>query len=169
VELFNLIFNSGVAQFLIFWAKIVSPIVFLFLLGVIIYCLVKSIYFNETVWRNVTEFLSRKSYGSGKAEKRWQTIAKRLENPNMAEWKLAVIEAENLADEVLGRMGYAGASFGERLKKVDASQLQSLDDLTAAHQTRNNIVHDPDYRLEIEEATRTLNSYERALRELDAI
>lgn len=80
-----------------------------------------------------------------------------------------MIEAESLTDEALIRMGFGGESFGERLKKITPEQLSCLDELLEAHQIRNNIVHDPDYRIDIETASKTIRSYETALRELEAL
>ena len=120
-------------------------------------------------WIDFLEFIKIKGHDTGKLEKRWQYTIKRLESPNMADWKLAVIEAEALTEEVLARMGFGGASFGERLKKMRPEQLPSLENLTNAHQVRNNIVHDADYRIDINEASKVIAIYEKALQELDAL
>ncbi|MBI4358976.1 MAG: hypothetical protein HY577_00065 [Candidatus Nealsonbacteria bacterium] len=169
MELINFIFESSTVQFLIFLAKVVGPIVFLFFLGVNILSLKKSTFIQMGFWQDMIELKNQKAYGAGKVEKKWLGITKRLEAPNAADWKLAVIEAETLTEEILTRMGFGGETFGDRLKKISPSQLPSLNDLIQAHQVRQNIVHDPDYRLDFEEASRTLGVYERSLRELDAL
>ncbi len=169
MELINLSLNSPTTQFLIFWVKVFSPIVFLFFLGVIIFSLKKSSFIRMGFWQDFVELMNQKAYGVGKVEKKWLVITKRLETPNAADWKLAVIEAESLIEEILARMGFSGESFGDRLKKMDKSQLPSLNDLTQAHQIRQNIIHDPDYRLEIDQVVKTIAIYERALKELDAL
>ncbi|MBU4350895.1 hypothetical protein L6250_03635 [Candidatus Parcubacteria bacterium] len=122
-----------------------------------------------SIWIDFLEFIKVRGHDTGKLEKRWQYTIKRLESPNVADWKLAVIEAEALTEEVLARMGFGGESFGERLKKMKPEQLPSLVNLTNAHQVRNNIVHDPDYRLDINEASKIIAVYEKALQELDAL
>jgi len=169
MELVDFILASPLIQFVILVMKIVSPLVFLFFLGVILFCLKNSTFVRLAFWQNFIELQSQKAYGMGKVEKKWLAITKRLESQNSADWKLAIIEAESLTEEVLARMGFGGASFGERLQKVNREQLPSLDDLTEAHQVRNNIIHDPDYRLDLDPAVRTVNVYERSLRELSVL
>lgn len=169
MELINLILNLSTVQFLIFLTKILGPIVFLFFLGIIILSLKKSTFIQMGFWQDLVELKNQKAYGAGKVEKKWLVIAKRLETPNAADWKLGIIEAENLIEEILTRMGFAGETFGDRLKKLDKSQLPSLDDLIQAHQVRQNIIHDPDYHLDFEQTARAISIYERALRELDAL
>lgn len=61
------------------------------------------------------------------------------DNPN--DWKLAIIEADIILDELLKEAGYAGVSLGERLRSISTTQLQSLDDAWQAHKVRNQIAH----------------------------
>lgn len=169
MELLDFVLSSPLIQFVILLIKILSPIVFLFFLGVILFCLKKSPFIRLAFWQNFVELRSQKAYGMGKVEKKWLAVSKRLESSNSADWKLAVIESESLTEEVLARMGFGGSSFGERLKKMNKDQLPSLEDLGQAHQIRNNIIHDPDYHLDLDQAVKTVNVYERSLRELSAL
>ncbi len=87
------------------------------------------------------------------------------DNPN--DWKLAIIEADIILDDVLKRQGYAGATLGERLKSISPSALQSLDDAWQAHKVRNNIAHaGADFVLTHKIARETVQQYERVLTEL---
>jgi len=169
MELLAPILNSPILQFIIALSQTLGPFLFLFFLGVIILCLAKNDFIKMSIWIDALEFIKVKGYDTGKLEKRWQHTIRRLESPNMADWKLAVIEAEALTEEVLARMGFGGESFGERLKKMRPDQLPNLDNLTNAHQIRNNIVHDPDYRIDIGEASKTIAVYEKSLQELDVL
>src|SRR3989344_2939894 len=47
----------------------------------------------------------------------WRGVVMRLSHQDEAQWKLAVIEADNLFDHVLKLLGYEGESLGERLQK----------------------------------------------------
>jgi len=47
--------------------------------------------------------------------------------------------------------------------------LPNLEEARAAHQTRNNIVHDPNYRLSLDEARKILAVYEKSLIDLQAL
>jgi hypothetical protein len=46
--------------------------------------------------------------------------------------------------------------------------LSNIDGIKAAHQTRNNIIHDPDYKLTPEETKKVLDIFEQAFRDLEA-
>ncbi len=74
-----------------------------------------------------------------------------------------------MLDDILKRMGYGGESLGERLEKITVASLPNLDEVKVAHKTRNNIVHDPDYRLSLDEARKTLEIYEKTLTDLQAL
>jgi hypothetical protein len=54
------------------------------------------------------------------------------------------------------------------LQKVTAGTLPNVEEVWEAHKIRNNIVHDPDYRLSLDEAKRALEIYEKALTDLQA-
>ena len=86
-----------------------------------------------------------------------------------SEYKLAIIEADSILDEILKRMGYMGDSLGERLEKLTSASLPSLDEVKDAHKVRNNIVHDPDYKMTLDEARITIASFEKALVDLQAL
>ncbi|PIR71619.1 MAG: hypothetical protein COU43_01525, partial [Candidatus Nealsonbacteria bacterium CG10_big_fil_rev_8_21_14_0_10_37_25] len=94
---------------------------------------------------------------------------RRLETEMESEWKLAVIEADKIMDDILNRMGFGGKSLGERLGKLTAVSLPNIEEVKEAHKIRNNIIHDPTYRLSLEEAKRVIAIYEKALTDLQAL
>jgi uncharacterized membrane protein len=87
------------------------------------------------------------------------------DNPN--DWKLALIEADIILDEILKQQGYAGASLGERLRSISPSSLASLDDAWQAHKLRNQIAHGGvDFVLTQKLAKETINRYLRVFADL---
>jgi hypothetical protein len=86
-----------------------------------------------------------------------------------ADWRLAVIEADSLVDDILKRIGFPGESMAERLAQIPASQLLSLSDLKEAHRIRNNVTHTPGFKISKSEAERVVRKYERVLKELEVI
>jgi hypothetical protein len=101
--------------------------------------------------------------------KKWSKIEKRLKSDQEAELKLAVIEADKFLDDILKRIGYFGKDMGERLRKINSSQIANIDDIWQAHKVRNNIVHDVDYKLTEFGAERAVRTYKEALEELEAL
>lgn len=95
----------------------------------------------------------------------WGHLAMRLNYQDEAQWKLAVIESDNFFDYVLKYFHYDGESLAERLQKVPAGVLSNIDDIWRAHRVRNNLVHDPNYRISYKQAEFVMNAYARALKD----
>jgi hypothetical protein len=101
---------------------------------------------------------------------RWDEIQRRSDSENPADWKMAIIEADALIDEIFQNIGYKGENLGERLKSVEPSDFDNLQNIWEAHKIRNRIVHEGDkFALKKEEAKDTLEKYKKALKELKYI
>ncbi|OGN09142.1 MAG: hypothetical protein A2998_00975 [Candidatus Staskawiczbacteria bacterium RIFCSPLOWO2_01_FULL_37_25b] len=105
----------------------------------------------------------------GALNSKWEEIVRHSESTREAEWKLAIIEADTLVDDILKSANYPGDTMGERLTNIERGQLLSLDGLWEAHKIRNKLAHDVDYFLRYAEARRAITLYEAALKELDAL
>lgn len=102
-----------------------------------------------------------------KLRERWENIRGRLESTNVSQYKVAVLEADALADEILDGIGYAGATMTEKLQSVLGGQLETKELLAEAHEVRNQIIHDPHYVLTREDATRYLELFEKFFDEVE--
>lgn len=118
---------------------------------------------------DLTEFLTYRAYGTGSLSNRWKNILSRLETANEEEYKLAVIEADNMLDATLKRIGFAGETLADRLEKVNVAIVPNLPEVREANRIRNNIVHDPSYRITLSEARRVIESYQATFQNLDLI
>lgn len=117
-------------------------------------------------WLRERAFASEFAYGKGANEK-WDAIMKRVKRGDEANLKLAVIEADNLIDDILKRMGLPGIDMGERLKQIQAQEIASVNKIWETHEVRNKIVHEPDFYLTQEEAEQAVRNIEEALKELE--
>ena len=100
-------------------------------------------------------------------EIQWQIVLNHVNSGNPAEWKLAILEADNILDEILEDKGYQGESLGEKLKSVDPGDLQSYSDAWEAHKVRNKVAHEGSEMDFSEKIARdTINRYEKVFREL---
>ncbi len=138
-------------------------------LGIIVFILLTSHYLQWLFIQDMWEFITYRPFGAKRITRRWRKILKRLETETESEYKLAVIEADDLLDSSLKRMGYAGQNLEERLDKLTSATLPNIEAVKKAHQTRNDIVHDPDYRLSLEEVKKTLDIYDQAFRSLQIL
>lgn len=106
-------------------------------------------------------------YRGVKKNDRMKDILMHIDSLNPNDWKLAIIEADIILDDLLKQQGYAGMSLGERLKSISPTQLNSLNDAWEAHKVRNRIAHDgADFVLTKNLADETINRYQRVFREL---
>ncbi len=136
-------------------------------LGSIIFLLLKNTWLKRRFLEDLIEITTYRPFGVKKTFKQWAKISKRLEAKKEAEYKLAIIEADSLLNDILEKMGYKGEMIGERLKQLDSTALPNVEELWQAHKTRNNVVHDPDYHLTFDQAKKTVAIYEKALRDLE--
>ncbi len=149
--------------------KVFFIILSLFLIGFIIFVLVKTTWLKRLVIWDLHEFLTHRPFESRKTDKEWQKIKAKLAAEMESEWKLAVIEADKMVDSVLSQIGFKGANLSERLKEITAAYLPSIEEVKEAYKIRSNIIHDPTYKLSLEEAKKVLAIYEKALVDLHVL
>jgi hypothetical protein len=118
---------------------------------------------------DTTEFFTYRAYGTGTLGNRWKRVLSRLETASEEEYKLSVIEADTMLDESLKRIGFAGETLADRLNKVTVAIVPNLPEVREANRIRNNIVHDPSYRLTLAEARRIIEIYQATFQNLDLI
>src|SRR4030043_615089 len=161
--------NTPLFHSVIFVVRIIFIVASVGFLGFIIWALVKTLYLKRLFFYDLQEFMTVHSYGAKKLYSSWQKIKKRLETGLESEYKLAVIEADLIIDDILKGAGFTGATFSERVNNLTEATLPNLQELIGAHATRNNIIHDPDYKISLGEAKKTVEIYETALTDLQAL
>jgi len=104
----------------------------------------------------------------GKMQKRWDKITERLKTNNISQYKVAIIEADAIADEILGGIGYKGANMAEKLEQVETAHIDDhLEALKGAHQIRNRIVHEENFEIDERLAKAVIGVYENFLKYLE--
>ncbi len=100
---------------------------------------------------------------------RWEQVLKLIDSDNESEWKLAILEADKLLDEMVAGMGYLGANLGERLKVIEPSDFTTLQQAWEAHKVRNRLAHEHGFRLTHREAKRVIELFGAVFREFNFI
>jgi len=72
---------------------------------------------------------------------RWEKIVSYVNSDSPAEWRMAVLDADVILDEIMKKSGYSGESLGERLKQVERSDFITINSAWEAHKIRNQIAH----------------------------
>lgn len=149
--------------------KIIFIFFGLFFLGGTIYFLLTTSWLKRIILQDLYEVLTYRPYWLRDTKRKWKKILGRLRSNLESEYKLAVMEADSMLNDALKQMGYTGESLGERLEKITKETLPNLDEVWEAHKIRNNLVHDPDYKLTFNEAKRALAIFEKALKSLELL
>lgn len=100
----------------------------------------------------------------------WEKVMAHLNSQNPNDWKVAIIEADIMLDELLDKMGYQGATIGDKLKTVEQSDFLTLNEAWEAHKVRNQIAHEgAAFMLSDREARRVMSLYEKVFREFGVV
>jgi hypothetical protein len=177
ISLFSRLFSEETYYFIIDpefegWLLIARN-AFLFVSGILLLLLVILLVVSGWIRNRYTEDLyeatSYKPFGVKQSAKEWKRISARIKSGEESDHKLALIEADDLLEERLRAMGYKGGKMQDLLSQVPGTILPNVEEVIRVHQLRNNIVHDPDYKLDPEEASEAISIFERALQELGAV
>ena len=101
---------------------------------------------------------------------RWQDVLTHVDSDRPNDWKLAIIEADIILDELLNTLGYAGTSVGEKLKSVPPTAFTTINQAWRAHNVRNRIAHEgADFDLSKREAQQTIAEYQMVFEEFEFV
>ena len=102
--------------------------------------------------------------------KKWEKIVAYANSGNHADWRLAIIEADVMLEELLQTAGYLGGSVGEMLKSVDKNEFSSVDAAWEAHKVRNSVAHSSGgFQLNERETKRVIALFEQVFKEFGVI
>lgn len=100
---------------------------------------------------------------------RWKDVMTHIGSDRPNDWKLAIIEADIVLEELLNTLGYAGTSVGEKLKSAPSS-FSTLHHAWRAHNVRNRIAHEgADFDLSQKAAREAITEYKMVFDEFDFI
>jgi hypothetical protein len=160
-----------------------SPLRDLFLFAIVVFGALYLVYKQK--WHDVVHKYDAdydKHYGPEKAEVKKETTPEKKSNQNtrlaiidahMAtqnelEWRLAILEADNLLSELLKTLPYSGETVGEKLTNADRKKFTTLEDAWEAHKVRNKIAHEgSEYKLTEREARKVIGLYKNVFAEFN--
>lgn len=101
---------------------------------------------------------------------KWKLVEEHINSDDANKWKLAILEADIILSELLDSLNLKGESVGEKLKMVEASDFDHIEQAWEAHKIRNAIAHQgSDFLLTKREAQRVLSLYESVFKEFEII
>ncbi len=149
-------------------ARIVFMVISFLLFSFIIFVTSKSQYFTFRLLEDFDEFTKFKPREVNKLAKDWKKIVQKMESGLESEYKLAIIEADVMLDEILKRIGRTEKSLDDKLNAMNSIEIGNIKEIKEARKIRNSIVYDPDYHLTLDEAKETLQVYEETFKNLNA-
>lgn len=161
--------NSPEIQDKLVFFKFVLGSVGLFFLFFVIFVLYRSSFLRYALFTDVREMATYRAFGLRRMTERWEKAFARLQSANEAEYKLGIIDVDSMLDESLKRLGFGGANLEDRLRIIPEAVLPNVRQVEQAHAVRNNIVHDPNFILSLNQARTVMAVYEKAFKDLDLI
>jgi hypothetical protein len=156
-----------------FWSTFVAFSV-LFTLGmsaIIIYCSIRMFQIRQTERRRFAALQHTvTAHDVPKTQLRWDRILQEAGSGNERNWRLAILEADIMLNELLDAQGYKGETMAEKMRAADRAAFQSLDLAWEAHKFRNRIAHESNPQLlNPREVRRVIGLYERVFKEFHFI
>ena len=99
-------------------------------------------------------------------KERWEAIAGKINLRSAESMKVAVIEADKMADDILKRLGLKGQHMADRLSQMDQDDYRTPKRLWNAHRFRNNLVHSPDFAFAPEKIQKVIEDYRAFFKEV---
>ncbi len=104
------------------------------------------------------------------ANDRWTKIEGLFSSANPSDWRVAIIEADSMLDELIVSLGYPGDDLGSRLRAITSSDFPALQSAWEAHKVRNKIAHEGmNYQLSKHEVDITRRHFEFVFRDAGVI
>lgn len=103
-------------------------------------------------------------------KKRWDRIESQIASTEENEWRLAILEADIMLDEILESNGYIGDTIGEKLKTANRGDFKTLDLAWDAHKMRNHIAHrGSSHDINHREAKRVISEFKQVFSEFKVL
>lgn len=143
----------------------------LLLSAAIIYCWLRimQVRRNERAkWQAAAHTVAAKDIP--KTQLRWNRVLEQIHSDSEQNWRLAILEADIMLNELLDVLGYRGETMADKMKIVNRSRFHSIDLAWEAHGIRNQIAHQGTLKsLDSREARRTISLYEKVFKEFQFV
>lgn len=94
-----------------------------------------------------------------KTNPRWEKIESLSRSSSQSDWKMAILEADSMLDELTKSLGVSGDNMGERMLNLNTSVFPFLDEAWRVHKLRNIIAHETSYDLQRGEMEDAIDGY----------
>ncbi|MDP2704232.1 MAG: hypothetical protein Q8P01_03330 [bacterium] len=99
----------------------------------------------------------------------WERVLRKAETAPPDSLVGAIVEADDLVDNVLKQMNIPGEHMADRLDELNPETTKSLERLWRAHRIKNSLINVPDFEITAEEAREVLKDYKTFMEEIGAL
>jgi len=167
--------NFSVFYLINFFAKY-AVFAFLFSIAMIIIIVLYSMRYNKMREKVMAKILpsdgsiESTSGGERMENPKWKLVLDHIGSDDANKWKLAIIEADIILNDLLDTLNLPGNGIGEKLKAVDVNDFSTIEEAWEAHKIRNAIAHEgSDFLINQREAKRVVNLYKKVFEEFEVI
>jgi len=172
-------FTSGIPidQVIIF-AKTILFFLGMFFLTIICYVIIRMLEIrakeHKHLHHEIYEYAHNKEQrekklreeAGGSKNERWSKTLSYLFSQHGSDWKLAIIEADSMLENLMEQLGFRGETLGDRLKLANQENFPNLTIAWEVHTIRNRIAHEGlAFELSQHEAKRVIALYEQIFHE----
>ncbi|MDE2031138.1 MAG: hypothetical protein KGI58_02670 [Patescibacteria group bacterium] len=101
---------------------------------------------------------------------RWHYVLTLIESSNESDWRVAIIEADSMLEELLRNKGFTGNTTSELLESARSNGYQTIQNAWDAHLVRNQIAHaGAEFSLTQLEGRRVIKLFQSFFEELGVI
>jgi len=148
--------------------SIIASIVFL---AIIIFSLVRlrEIQLNDKreISHKINEAMMLEQERNRSQNPRWHNVLSLTESPNESDWRMAIMEADSILEELLKEKGVPGDTVAELLEAARSNGYPHIQDVWDAHLIRNQIAHQgTDFPVSQIESRRVIKLYQNFFEEL---
>jgi len=161
------------ASFYEHWAELVAVSIVLTILcgALVIYCAVRIIEVRRHE-RKRFEAAAHPvaAHDVPRTQLRWNGIVEEASSDDERKWRLAILEADIMLNELLDVQGFRGETMADKMKQAERANFRSIDAAWEAHRIRNQIAHQGSaYLLTQRETNRVIALYAQVFNEFGII
>src|SRR5665213_1785656 len=105
-----------------------------------------------------------------RTELRWSRLMEEANSDDERRWRLAILEADIMLNELLDVHGFRGGTMAYKIKQADRAHFRTIYLAWEAHGVRNKIAHEGSaHLLNARETRRVMGLYEQIFREFKVI
>ena len=151
------------------WSVFVALSLFISLLlgALIIYCSIRIFQIRQVERRKLATYQHTvAAHDVPKTQLRWHRVIEEVNSEDEQKWRLAILEADIMLNELLDDLGYKGETMADKMRAVNRTKFTTIDLAWEAHKIRNKIAHEgAAHPLSPREVRRVISLYERVFKE----